>query len=127
MSRLPLDLYLTCWILQKCAPIYKRGDKSVITNYRPISILPSFSKIYEKLWFTMVTVTIIISFRLLHIQSIVTIKLFSIHLIHINIYKYIYVGISIYNSYFLNTFGWIRILDFYYWPNTSNQDLLVTQ
>ena len=29
-------------------PIYKTGDKNNINNYRPISILPSLSKIYEK-------------------------------------------------------------------------------
>jgi hypothetical protein len=29
-------------------PIYKRGDKSNMTNYRPISLLISFLKIFEK-------------------------------------------------------------------------------
>ena len=28
--------------------MYKSGDKSEFTNYRPISILPSFSKLFEK-------------------------------------------------------------------------------
>ena len=29
-------------------PLFKKGDNQLITNYRPISILPSLSKINEK-------------------------------------------------------------------------------
>jgi Reverse transcriptase (RNA-dependent DNA polymerase) len=34
--------------IAKVCPIFKSGDKKQFSNYRPISILPSLSKIYEK-------------------------------------------------------------------------------
>ena len=33
----------------KLIAVYKRGDSKILTNYRPISLLPSFSKILDKI------------------------------------------------------------------------------
>jgi len=35
--------------IAKVTPIYKKGSKDIIANYRPVSVLPVFSKIYERL------------------------------------------------------------------------------
>ena len=36
--------------IAKIIPLFKNGDKSVFTNYRPVALLPQFSKILEKLF-----------------------------------------------------------------------------
>lgn len=36
--------------IAKVVPVYKVGDRHSFTNYRPVSILPQFSKILEKLF-----------------------------------------------------------------------------
>ena len=37
--------------IAKVTPIYKAGDNSDVSNYRPISVLPCFSKILERLMY----------------------------------------------------------------------------
>ena len=34
--------------IARICPVFKNGEKHLFSNYRPISILPSFSKIFEK-------------------------------------------------------------------------------
>ena len=36
-------------------PVFKKGDKTATTNYRPVSILPNISKIYEHCLFKQMT------------------------------------------------------------------------
>ena len=36
--------------VSKIVPLFKSGDKTIFTNYRPVALLPQFSKILEKLF-----------------------------------------------------------------------------
>ena len=42
------DKFISPFKHAKSIPVYKKGDSKIQTNYRPISLLPSFSKILEK-------------------------------------------------------------------------------
>ena len=39
------------WKRSNIIPVYKNNDKRLVENYRPISILPIFGKIFEKIIF----------------------------------------------------------------------------
>ena len=44
----------------KIRPIFKKGDESMVDNYRPVSILPALSKVFEKVVFDTLDHTIIL-------------------------------------------------------------------
>ena len=48
---LKTGIYPNSWKLANITPIHKKGDKQLIQNYRPISLLSLFGKIFEKIIF----------------------------------------------------------------------------
>ena len=51
---LPTGIFPDSLKVAKVIPLYKKGDKALLGNYRPISILPSISKIFERIIFNQI-------------------------------------------------------------------------
>ena len=45
------NMFPDTWKKVNICPIYKKDDKQVINNYRPVSLLPIYGKIFERLVF----------------------------------------------------------------------------
>ena len=43
------DIFPESFKISKITPLYKQGDHSLLTNYRPISLLPTISKVFERI------------------------------------------------------------------------------
>ena len=41
----------SCWKKTNVVPVHKKEDKNLLKNYRPISLLPIFGKIFERILF----------------------------------------------------------------------------
>ena len=44
-------IFPNIWKKSNVVPVHKKGDKQVVDNYRPVSLLPIFGKILERLIF----------------------------------------------------------------------------
>ena len=53
-----LSYYLDIWKRSNIIPVHKKNDKQLVENYRPISLLPIFGKIFEKIIFTSFTLSL---------------------------------------------------------------------
>ena len=49
--------------MAKVVPIYKSGDCKSINNYRPVSVLPVFSKVFERIMYNK-TISFLKSFNM---------------------------------------------------------------
>ena len=49
-----MGIFPSDWKTARVSPIYKSGERDECGNYRPISVLSTISKIYEKLVFEQV-------------------------------------------------------------------------
>ena len=50
-SMLEEDVFSDSWKKSNAVPIHKGGSKDLIKNYRPISLLPIFSRVFERFIF----------------------------------------------------------------------------
>ena len=50
-NSLKSSIYPSTWKKANVIPVHKKDDKQCVNNYRPVSLLPVFEKIFEKLIF----------------------------------------------------------------------------
>ena len=44
-------IYPNAWKKSNIVLVHKKGDKQIVNNYRPVSLLPIFGKVFKKILF----------------------------------------------------------------------------
>ena len=44
-----IGIYPNSWKIASVVPVFKKGDRSIVSNYRPISLLSTISKVFERI------------------------------------------------------------------------------
>ena len=44
-------IYPNTWKKSNIVPVHKKGDKQIVNNYRLVSLLPMFGKVFKKILF----------------------------------------------------------------------------
>ena len=50
-NRIDRRAFPDTWKKSTIMPVHKKGDKQIVDNYRPVSLLPILGKIFEKIIF----------------------------------------------------------------------------
>ena len=105
MLQTGIHVYPNTFKITKVIPIFKKDDPSLLTNYRPISLRPTLSKIFECVVFTQlfsffITNNILCEqqygFRAEHSTELAATKLFDHTYEHMDQQKYPCISILIY-------------------------------
>ena len=62
------------WKKENVVPVFKKGDKQFVKNYRPVSLLSICSKIFEELYIIMHTITLLITIKFHKISQFLNVE-----------------------------------------------------